>query len=64
MAIRTENRCVGCGISCKGNSCSNRNVEVYYCDECDEEISFDEVFRHEGFDLCEACFKTVCEKEL
>lgn len=40
MGIRYEDMCCGCATEsypCLGNSCSNRNVPVAYCDWCDEE---------------------------
>ena len=40
----TENRCCDCatdGYPCRGRSCPNRNVVVYYCDHCKDEIDGD-----------------------
>ena len=61
--VKTENRCVDCGLPCKGASCPNRNVKVCYCDKCDEEISFDDIYEYEGMDVCEDCLKDMCKKE-
>ena len=62
MAVKLENRCVGCEI-CKGIYCTKRNVEVCYCDKCGEEISFDETYYYEGMDVCEDCLKDMCKRE-
>ena len=56
--IKIENHCCDCaapGYPCLGKFCSNMNVEVYYCDECKEEISGD-IYRVDGEEhLCEYC---------
>lgn len=65
MAIRVENRCCDCatdGYPCRGSSCPNRAVEVYYCDQCKEEI--EEVYEVDGEDLCEDCLKGIFKKEI
>lgn len=47
-----ENECVSCGLPCLGNSCPNRNVPHYYCDECKEEsVLYDSEFG----ELCADC---------
>ena len=63
MAVKTENRCVDCGQSCMGGSCPNRNVKVCYCDKCGEELSCDDAYECDGFDLCEDCLRDMCKKE-
>ena len=58
--IRYENHCVGCrsmGLPCLGASCSNKNVPVYYCDTCGEELNPDEMYEVDDEDLCEECLK-------
>lgn len=55
--IRWENHCVGCtsiGLHCLGSSCPNRNVLVYYCDRCKDEIDGD-IYDVDGEELCEDC---------
>ena len=55
---RIENHCVGCtdlGMHCLGSACSNRKVEVYYCDKCGDEL--DAVYEVDGEELCEFCLK-------
>ena len=63
MSVKTENRCVDCGKSCMGSSCPNRNVKVCYCDKCGEELSCDDAYECDGFDLCEDCLRDMCKKE-
>lgn len=57
--IRYENECVGCtemGMYCIGESCSNRHVKHYYCDECGEEA--DELYEYDtDYWICEDCLK-------
>lgn len=51
-----ENHCCGCatpGYPCLGAECPNRNVEVFYCDVCGEEIEGD--VYDDGDELCESC---------
>ena len=52
MAVRYEDQCVDCELPCLGNSCPNRNVPIWYCDECGDE----------GVDLYEVDGKEVCAK--
>ena len=54
--LKYEDHCVGCsdGLPCLGSRCPNKNVPVYYCDECGEEM--DEVYE-DGDELCEECLK-------
>lgn len=60
---KTENHCVDCGLPCRGDACPHRNVEVWYCDKCDEEINPNEVYEADGYDLCEDCLKKMFKKE-
>ena len=60
--VKYENYCVGCtsmGLPCMGSTCPNRNVPVYYCDKCNEEV--EEVHEVDGEELCEDCLKEVSE---
>lgn len=55
---RHENHCCDCatpGYPCLGNACSLRNVEVHYCDNCEEELT--EIYDVDGEELCEECLK-------
>lgn len=54
-----EDHCVGCpgGLSCLGETCSNRNVPVHYCDRCGDEL--DDVYDYDGEELCEDCLKKI-----
>lgn len=55
---KNEDRCVCCAVPaypCIGALCPNKNVSVFYCDKCGEEM--DDVFLVEGDQLCEDCLK-------
>ena len=57
--VKIENHCCDCaapGYPCLGSACPNRNVEVYYCDECGEELD-DDIYDVDGEELCEECLK-------
>lgn len=62
--VKTENRCCGCPpeMGCLGSSCSNRNVEVIYCDKCGEELDSDNVYEFDGEDLCADCLLDMFRK--
>lgn len=52
---KIENECCSCAVPaypCIGDSCSKRNVEHYYCDECGAE---DTLYHFDGEQLCEDC---------
>ncbi len=56
--VRYEDRCCDCavpGYPCQGSSCPNRNVPVYYCDKCGDEL--DDIYDADGEELCEDCLK-------
>lgn len=57
-----EDHCVGCppGVGCIGPTCPNRHVPVYYCDQCGDEM--DDVFEHDGEEICEDCLKKIYRK--
>ena len=62
--VRYENHCCDCatdGYPCLGRACSRRNVEVYYCDHCGEEL--DEIYDVDGEELCEECLKEMFRRE-
>lgn len=53
MAVRYEDQCCDCGLPCLGDLCKNRNVPIWYCDECgEEEVTLYEV---DGKEVCEDC---------
>lgn len=63
--MKHENHCCECatpGYPCLGSECPNRSVEVFYCDECGEEIEGD-IYEAEGDELCEACLLERYRKE-
>lgn len=63
MGYRIENNCVGCptDLGCIGDSCSNRNVTVFFCDDCHTEVEANELYLFETTgkerELCEECWK-------
>lgn len=71
MGKKNEDGCVGCstmGLPCLGNSCSNRNIISYFCDDCEDEFDPEELYVNEdGEELCTECFlsnyETVAQKE-
>ena len=58
---KTESECVGCPpeLGCMGESCPNRNVTRFYCDDCGDEA---ELYHFEGEELCIDCIKERLEK--
>ena len=62
--VRYEDHCCDCavpGYPCRGSSCPYRNVPVYYCDDCGDEI--EDVYDVDGEELCEECLKDMFRKE-
>ena len=55
--VKRENRCVDCDLPCQGDACPYRNVEVFYCDDCDEELPHNGIYDVDGEELCEDCLK-------
>lgn len=71
MSVKIVNECCDCavpGYPCLGSACPRRNVEVYECDECGEELVEDVYEDEDGKHYCKDCllkkFKKVfvCEK--
>ena len=63
--LRYKNHCCDCATPnypCRGSICPNRNVPVYYCDKCGDEIT--EVYLANDEELCEDCLKEMFRKEL
>lgn len=58
---KIENLCVGCALPCI--DCGRKRVEVYYCDECGEEIAGD-IYDDGEQELCEACLLKKYVKEI
>ena len=56
---RLENECVDCGLPCLGNSCPNRNVPRFYCDECGDEA---QLYDFDGEELCIDCIEKRLDK--
>lgn len=60
---KIENHCMGCdapGYPCLGDSCPNRNVEVYYCDKCGDLL--EDIYDVDGEELCESCLKGIFKR--
>lgn len=54
--ITYENECCDCaapGYPCLLDSCPNRNVKHYYCDECKSDV--DVLYRLDKEELCIDC---------
>ena len=58
--IRYENGCVGCPTErgCIGRACPRREIAIFVCDHCDEDIDED-IYEVDGEDLCESCLKIM-----
>lgn len=56
--LKIEDRCVGCpaGVPCLGAACPNRDIPVWYCDECGQELERWQLRRLNGNELCFDCF--------
>lgn len=57
--IKYEDGCVGCptDLGCiLGNSCPYKNIPVYICDCCHEEIE-GSVYEVDGEHLCQTCLE-------
>ena len=60
MGVKYEDACVGCPqeIGCMGSACPYRNVAVYVCDQCGDELGED-IYEVDGDMLCEDCLKAM-----
>lgn len=58
--VKIENQCVGCDVCYR---CGRDEAEVYYCDNCDEEIVGD-VYEADGETLCLECLLATFIKEV
>lgn len=59
---RVENLCVNCATGsypCLGNSCPNRRVTIYICDECKDES--ETLYVYDDKELCINCIKQRLE---
>lgn len=57
MSIRYESGCVGCPpeMGCMGSACPHREIIIYVCDRCDEDINDDDVYIVDDEHLCQGC---------
>ena len=63
--IEYTNECVNCEpwMGCLGDACPNRNVPHFYCDECGDEYTPDELLEIDGKWVCKEClFEQAKEK--
>ena len=61
--IRYEDECCDCAVPsypCLGSSCPNRHVKHLYCDDCGEDA--EELYKHDGMELCKDCLLGYFEK--
>ena len=56
--LRHEDECVGCPLElgCLGDGCPHMNVPHWFCDECEAEVSREELRILDGKQLCWGCF--------
>ena len=61
--VSYEDNCVGCPpeMGCLGSTCPNRNVPIYICDECEEEV-YDLYKFDDGRELCQDCLLAQFKK--
>ena len=60
--VTYENECCDCavpGYPCIGDSCPNRHVKRYYCDECGYDV--EKLYRFDGEELCLDCIEKRLE---
>lgn len=63
--IYYEDNCFCCessGYPCIGRYCPNRNVKMYECDKCNEEVDYGNLFHWNGQEFCIDCIKEELEK--
>lgn len=54
---RYENGCVGCPpeMGCVGGFCPQRELVIYVCDRCGDDIDDDDVYMVDDKHLCQSC---------
>ena len=61
--IRYENQCCDCatpGYPCIGSACPKRNVKIYICDDCGDEV--EDLYYYDGEELCIDCIQKRLDK--
>ena len=53
--VKYQDDCVQCGQPCLGSACEYHNAPHYYCDECGDECSEDDMYAFEDQELCADC---------
>ena len=61
--VYREDQCVGCPpeLGCLGDGCPNRNVPVFECDDCREEVT-ELYIGEDGGEYCQSCICNHLEK--
>ena len=60
--VTYENECCDCAVPaypCIGDSCPNRHVKHYYCDECKDDV--EKLYRFDAEELCLDCIEKRLE---
>lgn len=60
--IKYENECCGCAAPaypCLSDTCHNRHVPHYYCDNCNCE---EQLYYYDGQELCLSCIENKLER--
>jgi len=47
--------CVGCGLPCIGDACQYKNLTLYTCDQCGEEVGPDDLYNYGPMEVCMDC---------
>lgn len=53
--LKYEDECCGCGLPCLGETCPNRQVMRWYCDECGEETDPTRLYKIDDNEYCANC---------
>lgn len=62
--VTRENDCCSCavpGFPCIGDRCELLNAPHFYCDDCEEEVSYGELYWVDDEQLCKYCAITRLE---
>lgn len=63
--VVVENQCCDCATDtypCLGKSCHKREVKIYKCDQCQEEVDYGKLFHFDEQELCIDCISKLLEK--
>lgn len=59
MSRTIESECVSCSLPCIHNACPYYRVEMAYCDDCNEEATYE----LDDGDYCRLCAEKYLKKE-